>query len=360
MDKDKDTVSNYFVRAALAHLAPEALPGVLRTAGIPAEMMAHRQARVPARAFAALWLAVARQLDDEFFGLDSRRMKVGSFALMCHAVLHCGTLGRALRQCLRSFSVFLDDLHGELAIDGDRAVITLRNRIADPADRRFAEETYLVMVHGLMCWLIGRRIQLTHIAFGHAQPEEAREYRVMYGEALEFGAERTTVRFDAALLEAPVIQTEATLKGFLRSAPQSVFLKYKSTDSWTARVRRRLRRCLGGQADWPTLDDLAGEFHVAPSTLRRRLEAEGGTYQSAKDDLRRDAAIHHLCHSRLSIAEISTLLGFQEPSAFHRAFKKWTGSQPGEYRTLRAEAVSAPGAGPVARRPAAEQALLSG
>ncbi|EWS58949.1 hypothetical protein Y694_03195 [Methylibium sp. T29-B] len=47
---DKDTVSIYFVRAALAHLAPEALPAVLRAAGIPAEMLAHRQARVPARA----------------------------------------------------------------------------------------------------------------------------------------------------------------------------------------------------------------------------------------------------------------------------------------------------------------------
>lgn len=357
---DKDTVSIYFVRAALAHLAPEALPAVLRAAGIPAEMLAHRQARVPARAFAALWLAVAHQLDDEFFGLDSRRMKVGSFALMCHAVLHCGTLGRALRRCLRSFSAFLDDLHGELAVDGDRAVITLHNRIADPADRRFAEETYLVMLHGLMCWLIGRRIQLAHIAFGHALPEEAREYRVMYGEDLAFGAERTTIEFDAALLEAPIIQTEATLKGFLRSAPQSVFLKYKSTDSWTARVRRRLRRCLGGQVGWPTLDDLALEFHVAPSTLRRRLEAEGGTYQSAKDDLRRDAAIHHLCHSRLSIAEISTLLGFQEPSAFHRAFKKWTGSQPGEYRALRADGRSAPGADAAARWPATAAALLSG
>ncbi|MDP1790499.1 MAG: AraC family transcriptional regulator, partial [Methylibium sp.] len=171
--------------------------------------------------------------------------------------------------------------------------------------------------------------------------------------------ERTTIQFDAALLDAPIIQTEAALKSFLRSAPQSVFLKYKSTDSWTARVRRRLRRCLGSQAGWPTLDDLAVEFHVAPSTLRRRLEAEGGTYQSAKDDLRRDAAIHHLCHSRLSIAEISTLLGFQEPSAFHRAFKKWTGSQPGEYRALRSDGASAPGA-VSARRPATAQAALSG
>ena len=75
-----------------------------------------------------------------------------------------------------------------------------------------------------------------------------------------------------------------------------------------------------------------------PTTLRRRLEAEGTSYQGIKDELRRDAAIHHLCHSSLSIADIGSLLGFQEPSAFHRAFKKWSSVQPGEYRTRQAHA----------------------
>lgn len=332
---DKDTVSIYFVKAAVRHVPPAALPAVLRAAGIPPEMLAQRQARVPARDFAALWLAVAHELDDEFFGLDRRRMKVGSFALACRAALPSGSLGRALRQCLRAFAVFLDDLHGELAVHGERAVITLHGeRLADPADRRFAEETFLVLVHGLMCWLAGRRLRLRRAAFAYPRPEEAREYRVMFCEELAFDAARTAVEFDAALLDAPVVQTEAGLKAFLRSAPQSVFLKYKSADGWTARVRRRLRRGLDA-GHWPTLEALADEFHVAPSTLRRRLDAEGATYQSVKDELRRDAAIHHLCHSRLSIAEIAARLGFQEPSAFHRAFKKWSGAQPGVYRTLR-------------------------
>ncbi|HVQ26648.1 MAG TPA: AraC family transcriptional regulator, partial [Planctomycetota bacterium] len=70
----------------------------------------------------------------------------------------------------------------------------------------------------------------------------------------------------------------------------------------------------------------------APTTLRRRLEAEGSSYQGVKDELRRDVAIHQLCTTRLGIAEIGHLLGFQDPSAFHRAFKKWCGVQPGEYR----------------------------
>jgi AraC-like DNA-binding protein len=289
------------------------------------------QARVPAEAFSAIWLAVARELDDEFFGLDRRRMKVGTFAYLCQAALHAPTLDVALRRLLRGFALVLDDVHGELAVEGGSAVIRVRNRIADPDERRFADETFLVLVHGVACWLVGRRIPLGLAAFAHPRPAHAAEYLVMYSQELRFDAPSTEVRLEAALLDAPVIQDEAALRKFLRTAPRSVFLKYKNEDSWTARVRRRLRGSIGG-AGWPRLEDVAREFGVAPTTLRRRLEAEGTSYQGIKDELRRDAAVHQLCGTRLSIANIASALGFQETSAFHRAFKRWSGVQPGEYR----------------------------
>jgi AraC-like DNA-binding protein len=328
---EKDTVAIYFVNAALAQLSDAAKARVLATAGVSAELLPVPNARVTAESFAAVWLAVARELDDEFFGLDRRRMKVGSFALLCQALLPSQNLDRALKRMLRGFAVFLDDVAADLSLEAQQAVIRIDNRIESPAGRRFAEETFLVMVHGLMCWLTGKRIALLRVDFAQPRPAHAQEYTVMYSENLGFDADRTTVRFDARLLRAPIVQNATTLKQFLRTAPQSVFLKYKNRDSWTARLRRRLRGCIG-ESDWPVLEDVAREFHVAPTTLRRKLEAEGTSYQGIKDELRRDAAIHHLCHSPLSVADIGILVGFQEPSAFHRAFKKWSGVQPGEYR----------------------------
>jgi AraC-like DNA-binding protein len=67
--------------------------------------------------------------------------------------------------------------------------------------------------------------------------------------------------------------------------------------------------------------------------LRRRLDEEGQSFQSIKDQLRRDLAINYLKHSSKSVTEIAIDLGFAEQSAFHRAFKKWTGMRPGEYRS---------------------------
>ncbi len=328
---EKHTVSMSFVRAAVARLSAEARARVLRVSGIPAELLGVPNARVPAASFSALWLAVAGELDDEFFGLDRRRMKCGSFAMLCHSVLHGETLGGALRRTLKGLAVLLDDVSAELEVEGPVASVRVENRIEDAEARRFADETLLVMVHGLMCWLVGRRIALELAEFAHPRPGHAREYAVMFSEHLRFDAERTRIHFDARQLAAPVVQDEATLKKFLRTAPQSVFLKYKNEESWTARLRRRLRASVG-RPEWPLLEDVARELRVAPTTLRRRLEAEGTSYRGIKDDLRRDAAVHYLCGSRLSVAEIAGLLGFQETSAFHRAFKKWSGVQPGEYR----------------------------
>lgn len=327
----KHTVSIAFVRAAVDALSPVAAARALDRAGISPELLGVPAARVSARAFAALWLAVARELDDEFFGLDTRRMKVGSFALLCQAVVHCGTIGHALKRCLRTFSVFLDDIDGVVRVEQGEAVVRLTNRIADPERRRFADETFLVMVHGLICWLAGRRIPLLAAEFAWPRPGHADEYRIMFSQRLAFGAPQTCVRFDAKVLGAPVVQDESTLKRFLRSAPQSVFIKYRDQDSWTARLRRRLRG--SGEAGWPTLDEVAGELGVPASTLRRRLEAEGTTFQAIKDQLRRDIAIHHLSEGDMSVGDIAARLGFQDASAFYRAFRRWTGSQPGAYRS---------------------------
>ncbi|WP_246882932.1 AraC family transcriptional regulator [Pseudomonas chlororaphis] len=85
----------------------------------------------------------------------------------------------------------------------------------------------------------------------------------------------------------------------------------------------------------PTLEAFAGQVQVvSPSTLRRRLEREGVSYQEIKDEVRRAMAVELLLQSRVSIGEIAECTGFQEPSAFHRVFKKWTGESPGRYRAV--------------------------
>jgi AraC-like DNA-binding protein len=188
----------------------------------------------------------------------------------------------------------------------------------------------LMLLHGVACWLVGRRIPILRAQFGYPEPAHSAEYRLMYCTDLAYGRAHTAIVFAADYLNLPIVQNERSVKEFLRTAPESILVKYKNGSSLSARIRRRLRQLLPGEL--PDFEMLAGELNMTTATMRRRLHEEGASYQGIKDQLRRDLAIGYLSHSDRSVMDIALELGFSERSAFHRAFRKWTGASPGEFR----------------------------
>lgn len=326
------TIAICFVAAALEAVRARGLDvdGLLLEVGLSPSLLENPQARVSARHYGRLWRLVAARLDDEFFGRDSRRMKTGSFAMLCHAVLSCRTLGQALERSLRFYGLVLDDIAGSLRRSATEARITLIDRATGQPQRAFAHEVLLMLLHGVSCWLVNRRIPIQRAEFGYPEPAHSAEYRLMYCTDLAFDRPATAIVFEASYLELPVVQDERTVKEFLRTAPENILVKYKNGSSLAARIRRRLRQLLPGEV--PDFDSLAAELGLTGATLRRRLAEEGTSYQEIKDQLRRDLAISHLSHSDRSVMDIALELGFSERSAFHRAFRKWTGASPGEFR----------------------------
>lgn len=333
------SVSIAFVCSAVQNLDADQRAAALAEAGIAPQALARPAARVPAEAFARLWMAVARLLDDEFFGLDARRMKVGSFAMLCHALVAQATVGAALRQAVRYFGLFFDDIGASLRVAGGTATLVIDNRIGAGRDdaaardaRRFADETLLVMLHGLLCWLVGRRVPLGRLEWSRPPPAHADEYRRMFSPLQRFDMPLTAAHFDARVLAGAVSVTAGSLKAFLRDAPQSVFLKQVVATGLSDRVRRQCRDALDRGDAAPTLVVLAQACRLSPATLRRRLEDEGAAWGRLKDEVRRDLALQLLAEGGLSVGDIAARLGFDDASTFYRAFRKWTGSAPGAWR----------------------------
>jgi AraC-like DNA-binding protein len=327
------TIAICFVAAALQSVRARDLNAdeLLANVGLSSTLLQMPQARVSAKHYGALWRTIALALDDEFFGQDSRRMKAGSFAMLCHSVLGCKTLGQALERSLRFYALILDDISGSLMReDAKEARIVLHERVPGAGQRVFAHELLLLLLYGVSCWLVGRRIPILRTEFSYAEPVHSAEYRLMFCADLSFNRPNTLIAFEASYLGLPVVQNEQSLKEFLRTAPESILLKYKNGSSLSARVRRRLRQFLPGEV--PDFEGLADQLNMTPATMRRRLHEEGESYQSIKDQLRRDLAISYLSHSSRSVMDIALELGFSERSAFHRAFRKWTGASPGEFR----------------------------
>jgi AraC-like DNA-binding protein len=329
--REKDSVAAYFMQAMVQGMGddPQRLTAALEQAGIDPMLLQQPAARVPASAFAALWLIQIRELDDEFFSLDSHGMLPGSFALICRALIQEPDLHKAMRQCLTNFALFLRDFRGTLTVRGKRAIISLETRARNDDLARLGEETFLILMISLLCWLGGRRIPIDRADFRH-QRVSLSDDRLLWGPNLTFGAEHTEIEFASHYLRLPVVQDLASLKVFLRTAPQWLVIRFRNQHGLASQVHHRLRH--SHYSEWPTLQAFALEQHLSPSTFRRKLEREGCSYQEIKDEVRRGVAFEQLRQSKASIGDIAERLGFQEPSAFHRAFKKWTGESPGRYR----------------------------
>ncbi|WP_020656919.1 AraC family transcriptional regulator [Massilia niastensis] len=330
---ENGSISIHFVRSAVEPVIERGLDAdaLLRGAGIAPSLLHTPQARVTPRDFSALWLAVAAALDDELFAQDTRRMKVGSFAVLTQSLVHCASLREAMLRMARVFNLMLDDFECRLESGDLHASLEIAHAPGRRQSAAFGCETLLMMQHGLACWLVGRRIPVAKASFSYPEPAHSAEYGRMYSSALQFGQPRTALVFEASFLDLPVIQDARTAREFVRQAPANIILKYKNANGLAAQIRRRLRAA--GRDEWPSFEQLAERLHMTPSTLRRRLIDEGSSYQDIKDQLRRDIAIDYLCHTSSSVTDIACELGFSEASAFHRAFKKWTGANPGEYRS---------------------------
>lgn len=329
----KDTISIHLVREALLQ---SCTPGaatheVLSKVGIDPALLQQPRARVSATAYARLWRLLARRLDDEFFGMDPRKLKSGSLGFLCHAAMAQPTLGAALQTALGFLSLMLDHLPAQLVRQQSLAEIVLLEPQPQPR-RAFTYFAYWMIVHGAACWLAGRRIPILAIELRGPAPAFCDDYQVMFSDNLRFDRPRTRMIFSADCLDLPIKRSPEELKRFLAHAPANILVKYRDPDSLATRIKHDLRQM---PADtWPETLGLAASLCVSASTLRRRLADEGQTYQGLKDSVRKELAIIWLADPQQSFADIATRLGFADVSSFYKAFRKWSGSNPGHYRSL--------------------------
>ncbi|WP_439858575.1 AraC family transcriptional regulator [Pseudomonas sp. MBLB4136] len=330
---EKGTISVRLVGEALRQWRAQGRDAaeLLAQAGIATELLERPNARVSAQAYARLWRALAQAMDDEFFGMNVRRLKSGSFAFMARTAAREPTLGAALDSVLSFLVLVFDGLAPRLERqDGLAAVV-----IEEPPGQAcpaFGCFTLWMIVHGLACWLLGRRIPILAVDLRCPAPDYIEDYRVMFSSNLRFARGHSRLLFNADCLDQPVRRSDRELRRFLAGAPANILVRYRDPQSHAARVKAYLRSLKVGR--WPDFETLAGHFFMAPSTLRRRLAQEGQSYRGLKDQLRRDLALARLSGGDGNFAELALELGFADASAFYKAFKKWTGTTPGQYHGL--------------------------
>lgn len=301
-------------------------------AGIAPALLAQESARVTVEQFALFYRTLAIELDDETPGMFSRPLRAGTLKFLCLGMLDAANLRVALHRFCWFFRLVLDDLHFEMDEADGLTRITLVERVDLSRHRRLILELMLMLVQGIASWMIERKLLFARVDLNYPAPAHAGEYINMYAGPARFDQARTALCIEPAFMDAPIRQDKASLSAFLRKAPMDWIHVSVSERLFTHRVRDLLEAGLGRPQ---TVEDVARALHISPRTLARRLDAEGTHFQAVKDALRRDVAIARISRTDEPIASIGADLGFDDPAAFNRAFKQWTGTPPGSYRRAR-------------------------
>ncbi|WP_293003189.1 AraC family transcriptional regulator [Nevskia sp.] len=177
------------------------------------------------------------------------------------------------------------------------------------------------------------------VSFINPAPPSMAPYEAFFRCPVTFAAPTTTVRLPFEWLAAPLRQPDDALRALLDQQAGEQLARLPPVDDFERRLRETLAGALrDGDA---SLAACAARLHCSTRTLQRRLEAAGSSFQAALDDTRRQLATGWLADPRLRLIEISQLLGYTDQAAFTRAFVRWTGQAPGQWR--RARAVTASG-----------------
>jgi AraC-like DNA-binding protein len=287
------------------------------------------EARIPiARAHEMLELAV-RWAQDPDLGLKAGQlMSAGDCGAVDYAISSAATVRAAIAAATRYARLVNDVISLPLVLEGERAV--LRLECETPVPRAAGDfmmagffsthaRTWLAAVPALECW------------FRHPAPADVSEYARTFGGArLRFAAPCYAFAFGQSALDAPLAGADAKLNSVVRDHAEMLLAQRPPARSLTERVRHMLSGELAhGRL---TAQQVAMQLRMSRRTLCRKLESEGTSFTALLADLRQRLALHYVGSQDLGLSEIAFLLGFSEAAAFHRAFKRWTGQTPLEYR----------------------------
>ena len=200
----------------------------------------------------------------------------------------------------------------------------------DPPVPRHAVEFGMAMGVVLAQQATRTNVQPIDVAFECPAPESVSEHLRIFGVRPRFGVAVNRLVFDDIALDRPIRTADSALCSLLERHASEMLARIPEPSDLLARVRRSLCDELRGGD--PSLEVVAAKMHRSARTLQRELREHGLSFQALLDELRRDLALRYLRDEAMGLDEVAFLLGFNDASAFHRAFVRWTGKTPGRHR----------------------------
>jgi AraC-like DNA-binding protein len=287
--------------------------------------------RISHEQFCALWQEITQRLPYPSLGLQmAEAVRLKSWDVLGYAMNSSANLEEAFERLVRYSR--LRHTGAEFTFNVQDGVARLTMAISQtvlPLSPAFCEwmGAHFVLTSRR---LTGLDIVPLMMGFQHPKPDDLSAYDRLFRAPLLFDRSVNEMQLDAACLQHPLVQADPGLSNVLDSYAEELLAQLPKVESFLDNVRRVMsQRLRGGD---PSLTAIAKQLGYAPRTLQRKLQEAGTSYHTLLDEMRRELSIYYLRDAQIAVSEIAFLLGFSETSAFHRAFRRWMGVSPGEFR----------------------------
>lgn len=305
---------------------------LLERAGISPDDLADPDNRVPFDKYKALMYAAIELTRDPalalHFGEDvdfAELSVVGLIALACDTLFHAFMeINRYNGLVIQVEGVGLGPRFQLVQEDGKSWVVDSRqNPNCFP---ELTESGWARIVCGTRRFVPEGKLFVKEVHVTHAAPAHRAEYERIFRVPVVFESERNALLIDETLMFNKVARTTRYAFGVLSERARNLLESLEQATTTRGKVENLLLPVL--HKGEPSVDEIAKELGLSRATLYRRLKAEGITFEKLHDELRHKLALHYLDGKKVSVNETAYLVGFSDPSAFSRAFKRWTGKSP--------------------------------
>lgn len=308
-----------------------AIEPLLREVGIEKRLLMDPAARFPVTSLLLLYELVADHSQTPEIGLYTGRiLHINGLNLQIYMTTICKTF-REYLNLMPSMLRFRGDI-GELSIHRESTYIRLEwaPLRLETSKQRFLSDEYLTASAAIVNSLCIRPIPIIKAHFTYSKPDDLAVLKTTFGDELYFDQPVSCIYFARECLDYTLPQLSGDIATAMAQPLDHLFAVGAPRDEFLKKLRETVLHLLPrGEV---TIDRVAQELNLSRRTLQRRLSDRDTQFAQILQRLRTDLALRYLADKRLSITEITFLLGYSDPASFTSAFKTWQGVSPRDYR----------------------------
>jgi AraC-like DNA-binding protein len=266
---------------------------------------------------------------DRALGLHlGKRLNLSAHATVGQAFMTCENLEQVLSFFLKYYHILAPALELEYQRRDGRCWLTPNSPYEDERVEFTQELLYSALVHNIHMLVNEPNLQF-RLELPYPEPEYIDEYRELFGAELHFDCPQGRISFADSWLTATLPSSNPALLALYEQECQRLLADLEDDDTLTERTLQLLRKLEG---HYPQMPQVAHMLNCSPRTYRRRLDDEDTSFQQLLDQVRTEHATHYLQTTRLPLASIAFMIGFNDVSNFRRAYIRWTGQTPKQAR----------------------------